>query len=338
LLRASFNEPHTPILPPRPFDELYDPASIDLPESRHVALTTKPLVQRYYARARRFDELSDDDLRRCRAAYYGLVSFVDAQVGRILDAIDEIGLSDSSIVVFLADHGAMLGEQRMIEKWGHFYDPVVRIPLLFRFPDRRDAGTVRRDLVEEIDVLPTVLDYLGVRLPEQVQGHSLLGSSAGDRPAGRAFVVSEWYAGGFLDQPISMIRTDRWKLTSYPAQEAVDRRLPLDHPLKYSDLFDDPVVEGELYDLATDPGESRNRFDDRAVQDVRRGLEQTMAAWASAHAPADFRATQPRGDWWWGYFKLEQGDWLARLQAAGGAEAATAPRRQPDLDAGWTPA
>ncbi|TAK26377.1 MAG: DUF229 domain-containing protein [Chloroflexota bacterium] len=332
LLRASFNEPHTPILPPRPFDELYDPESIDLPASFNVSLTTKPVVQQYYARARRFEELTEEDFRRCRAAYFGLVSFVDTQVGRILDAIDELRLFETSIVLFLADHGAMLGEQRMIEKWGHFYEPVVRVPLLMRFPDRRAAGSVCRDLVEEIDVMPTVFDFLQLPVPDRVQGRSLLALIDGASDQDRTRVISEWYAGGLLDQPISMVRTKRWKLTSYPAQERIDARLPLDHPLKYSDLFDDPLVEGELYDLANDPGETRNRFDDPDVRDVRAGLEADLAAWSSAQAAADFRATQPREGWWWGYFKLEQGDWLARLQAAGGNDMASAPRRRADLD------
>ncbi|HLH73969.1 MAG TPA: sulfatase-like hydrolase/transferase, partial [Chloroflexota bacterium] len=310
---ASFHEPHTPILPPVPFDTMYDPTLVDLPGSVGAGLSSKPVLQRYYARARRFDELTIEDFRRCRAAYYGLVTFLDQQIGRVLAALSDLQILDRSIVVFMADHGTMLGEHGLVEKWGHFYEPLVRIPLLIRFPDGRLAGYGHPGLVEAIDVLPTVLDYAGISRPEGVQGRSLLAELGGEPEQSRDQVFSEWHAAGLLEEPIVMVRTERWKLALYPSQEAIERRLPNDHPLKYSDLFDAPLVDGELYDLVNDPGEQHNRFGDPSVSELQRDLTARIESWLAGQSAADFREAQAPSAFSWGYFQFEQGAWLKHL-------------------------
>lgn len=293
-LTASLIEPHTPILPPVPYDTMYDPAALAVPPSFMAPLAGKPYLQRFYFEARRFGALSEDDFRRARAAYFGVVSHVDTQIGRLLRWLDEHALWERTIVVFTSDHGAMLGEHGWFEKWGHCYEEVVRVPLLISFPDGLGAGQEYVTLVESIDVLPTLLDFLGESAPGPVQGRSLLPLLRGERHDHRRRVFSELFAGGLMAAPAVMVRDDRWKLVAYPPGDGMEARLPVDHPARFSDVFASPLRCGELYDLAADPHELRNRYEDPAHGSVRAALEAVIEEWMVDQEPyPDFHAMLP---------------------------------------------
>lgn len=311
-LYLSFTAPHTPLLPPVPFDSMYPPESVDLPPNFRASLTGKPLLQRYYYESRGFSRLDEMDYRRAKSAYYAMTSHVDQEIGRVLDTLKAVGLFDDSIIVFTSDHGSMMGEHGWIEKWGHFYEQVVRVPLLIRVPGAAGNGSRSPALVEAIDTLPTVLDCIGLEPPSSVQGSSLLPILRADSDHHRAVVFSEWFTGGVLSEPCVMARTDSYKLCVYPDQAGIERRLPVDHPARFTDAFDPPVIEGELYDLRSDPWEVDNRFDDPAMAPVRKELMNDIEAWAGAQEPrADWELLTPSGPPAWSQFRFEQGG-LAR--------------------------
>lgn len=307
-LCASFLAPHTPLLPPSPFDELYSPESVDIPPNFCASLKGKPLVQRFYYESRGFSRLQEDDYRRARAAYYATISHLDLEIGRIIDVLEENGLLEETILIFTADHGSMMGEHGWIEKWGHFYEQVVRVPLLIHIPGLPSNGRVERSLVESIDILPTILDAAGLEIPPKAQGRSLMPLLRGEASLHRTDVFSEWFAGGLLTSPCVMIRGGRYKMCLYPDQASIEKRLPLDHLARFTDVFDSPAIDGELYDLESDPWELNNRWDDPSFADIQRQLADRITAWSKAQKHhVDWSACTPTGRSAWANFRLEEG-------------------------------
>ena len=130
-------------------------------------------------------------IRRLKALYAGLVSQVDAAVGRVLECLEQLGLAETTVVIFTSDHGEMLGDHGLSRK-GCPYEAAVRVPLLLRWPGRTEAGRVCPDLVTLTDLLPTLLAELGLAYPgsRELEGASLLGCPGGGlgSPRDAAFV------------------------------------------------------------------------------------------------------------------------------------------------------
>src|SRR5690606_15996480 len=129
--------PHNPYVSTRDFLELYNASDIDMPRVAPIPFAQQdPHSQRLWYMFRQDEyDLGEEHVRAARHAYYAMVSYVDAQVGRLLEALRAMDLDDSTTVVFTADHGDMLGERGLWYKWVHF-DPAVRIPLLISAPGR----------------------------------------------------------------------------------------------------------------------------------------------------------------------------------------------------------
>lgn len=306
-LRSSFLAPHTPYLPPIPFDTMYDPDEVDLPDSFCASVDDKPTVVRFYWESRGFDRLTEADYRRAKASYYGLISHVDDQIGRLLDELLRLGLMEDTAIVLTADHGSMMSEHGWIEKWGIFYEPVVTVPLLICVPGLGRAGEVVSQVVQTIDVMPTVLDIAQVKVPKTAQGRSLLPEPLPELPA-----FSELFASGVMPEPAVMVRTRTHKLCMYPGTADLNERIALDHPAKFSPLLDLPSVEVELYDLENDPGEIHNVAEDPAYAQVRSELEKAIADWdRSQPSQVDWSALRPEGPPEWNFFSFENGN-LAR--------------------------
>lgn len=154
---AGFYAPHAPLNPPARFVDMYDPSRLPLPVMNEGE--------------DRFG-LSDDEWRKVKAYYYALVSHVDDQVGKILAALDEAGVRDDTVVIFTSDHGEHLGDHGAAGKGPPGLDSCTHVPLIVSHPGRIRAGMVRPELIEAVDVAPTVLDYCGVQAPPFFQGHS----------------------------------------------------------------------------------------------------------------------------------------------------------------------
>ena len=179
-----------------------------------------------------------------KAYYYGMISENDKYIGAILNELKSSGLEDRTIVVFNADHGEMLGDHGLLFKGSYMYDAVTRVPLILRAPGKIPAGKVVDSLVEEVDILPTLLDLLGVKSPAGIQGQSLFGQP-------KETVFSEF-------PTIKMVRTAEWKLVHYPKA-------------KY----------GELYHLGEDPHELTNLWAESKYAAIRAELEKRYTAFAS---------------------------------------------------------
>ena len=170
-LCASFISPHFPLVVPDPYFSMYYPGLADLPAH------PEPPDHPKYARVRRFFSIDmpfeEDVIRRCRAAYYGLVTFVDQLIGDVLTTLRESGLAENTFVLFTGDHGEMLGERGLWWK-STLLEGAARVPMICSFPGRLPAGERRDSILSLVDVLPTLLDVASEPCPEFVEGATFL--------------------------------------------------------------------------------------------------------------------------------------------------------------------
>ncbi|TWD74916.1 arylsulfatase A-like enzyme [Kribbella amoyensis] len=246
-LTCNWFGPHLPYLLPESYYRMYDPDEIELPVSVAETFADKPKVQQHYSSHWTFDSVGPDRWRELIAAYWGYVTLIDEQIGRVLAVVDELGLADDTAVFFTADHGEFTGSHRLHDKGPAMYDDIYRIPFLAKVPGS-PAGVVEDGFVTLTDLTPTFLELAGLDVPEYYQGRSLLPLVAGERPGDWPAEVTAEFHGHHFPYPQRMIRTDRYKLVVNPA----DRN--------------------ELYDLRLDPHELQNRYEHPELAEVRREL------------------------------------------------------------------
>ena len=241
LLRVSFNGPHTPVVVPDPYAAQMADAKID-EKDWHPETAGEPRWIRHglrqFADAGR---LTAGQLRRARQYYYAYVTFIDSQCGRLLAYLSGRGLDKDTVIVFTSDHGTHLGDHGLVQKQT-FYDGVVNVPLILAYPGHFRSGVHIQTPVETRSLLPTLLDLLGMPCPSDAQ--SLWGSLGSGQEPAPVPVFSEFTLGSFglmADDPLIMVRYRNWKLSL--CMTADDR-------------------DGMLVDLSTDPGETRNLWND----------------------------------------------------------------------------
>ena len=199
-------------------------------------------------------------IREIIAHYYGMISLMDQAIGRILAQLHQGGLDQDTLVLFTPDHGEHLGDHWLIYKCAH-YDELFHLPFLLRLPGRVRAGERLPGFHSFVDVMPTLLDLLGVKTPLSVQGHSFADALQGGSEKARSAVLIE------DDDPKTpeywrTMRTNRYRLT------LVGGNL---------DIYGVQGHTGELFDLQEDPSEFRNLFDNPQYRGLRGELAEQMA-------------------------------------------------------------
>ena len=217
----------------------------------------------YAGHSRGFADFTGDELQEVVRGYYAMVSLIDDEVGRILGALDGLGLAGDTLVVFTSDHGEMLGDHGLLLKGPMLYEGAVRVPLILRRPGHLPQGERRADLVEWIDLCSTFLATADAPPLPGDQGMSLLPLARGEPDAPtRGWAVCEYRDSGHpYDPPVhaTMLRRDGHKLVVHHGPPASTR-----------------ARTGELYDLDADPREERNLWDDPAATTLRSGLERML--------------------------------------------------------------
>ena len=253
LMSVNIFQPHHPFWPVKEFMDRYDPEKLPPPSFQEGELETKPDYQRRQHTlgygGRSFNETSELDRRRITAAYYAMIEQSDFEIGRALDALDESGQAENTIVIVTSDHGELLGDHGMYLKGPYFYDCSMRVPLMIRWPTRYRAGQRVDALVEMVDLAPTLLEAAGIAPEPQMQGRPLTGILEGKTTTHRDSVYMEMYdSGSRAGGPamVTAVRTETHKLVVYHSLDT-----------------------GELYDLTKDPGEQRNLWSDPNSRDVR---------------------------------------------------------------------
>lgn len=248
LLMASFIKPHHPFDPPAPWDKMYDPDQIELLPGWTNEMSAQDRAHRgYFPNA----ELTEAAVRRATAFYYATISQIDHHVGRLIARLKEKNLHDDTLIVFTSDHGEFLGFHHLLLKGVHPYDPVLRVPLLIKFPGNQDAGTVRPTLTSNVDLAPTILRQAGIAPPPTLAGLDLSDPRA-DRPFVFASTMGRRY--------VARSRTHKLILGRAPSQC----------------LF---------FDLEGDPLEKTDRFNDPAAQPRIEEHRRALADWLLFDAP-----------------------------------------------------
>jgi len=267
-LRPNLKLLHDPFAIPSQYWNRYDEAAIEMPRVRIAVENLDPHSRRLrHVCGMDLQPITDEQIRAARRAYFGAVSYVDDQIGSVLQALAAAQLSPQTIVLVLADHGEMLGERGLWYKMS-FFEPACRIPLLVHAPRQFTPGTVAQS-VSLIDLLPTLLELAGDGKPPQyateLDGRSLLPHLG--RSGGHDEVLGEYLAEGAI-APIVMIRRGRDKFIHCAA---------------------DP---DQLYDLCEDPDELRNLAVDRGAADPFR--KEVLRIWALESLHAQVIASQRR--------------------------------------------
>lgn len=254
----SFDAPHAPLYAPEAFEALYKLEDIPdpvLPPDRSVLTDHFPNLAHTEDALQAWLALPPLERRRSTLRYYALCSYCDAQFGRVLDYLDRTGQSENTVIVFTSDHGDSMGHRYRFSKYS-LYEDSLRVPLIVAGPAVPAAARGTRDQrpAELIDLVPTFLAAAGLPVPPELPGENLLAPSA------RAGAFSEMHGNGSDElqrAPAYLWRTKDWKLILYfDSDFPTARRAPA-------------AFKGELYDLAADPREWVNRFDDPAARDIR---------------------------------------------------------------------
>jgi len=241
VLAVGFYRPHTPYVAPKPYFDRYPEGK--MPVVRGVAEDQADLPRAaLFSYKREQDVLTDDLRRQCVQAYYASTTFMDAQVGRVLDALQRLELAENTIVVFTSDHGYHLGEHGLWQKMSLF-EQSARVPLIIATPNAPAKGGVAKDPVGLIDLYPTLAELCGVKTPENLQGQSLLPMLNDPNATGRGWTLSQVTRRGPARRFFGYsLRTPRWRYTEW-GQGELGREL-YDHdadPRELTNLADDPV-------------------------------------------------------------------------------------------------
>jgi choline-sulfatase len=252
LLWASFTHPHSPFVTTKDYWGLYDHDAIDMPKVDPVPVEDLDEMSRwlYYAHAQDLLTIKDEHVRNARHAYYGMTTYIDDKVGRILATLDDVGLRDNTIVVFTADHGEMLGERGMWFKQ-YFFEGSVRVPLIVNYPSAYSPRRVAEH-VSLVDLLPTFMDWSGAEWQQvtPLDGQSLDGLLSGGDEMRDGTVISE-YTGEGVIAPCRMIRRGEWKYIYTHGHPALLYNTARD-PLELENLAGRPDAAEIERELATD--------------------------------------------------------------------------------------
>ncbi len=293
LMSVNVFDPHTPFDPPQEYRDRYDASKMPAPLFRQSDIATQSAIPGDFPNASRPPQ--DFNAQDVLAAYYAMIELIDDNVGRLLDALEETGQRQNTVIIFTSDHGEMLGDHGLLLKGCRFYEGAVRVPLIISWPgqfplqeepviqDSPDddgsgeeeettpeesnasasddspapAGFVSSALVELIDIAPTLLELAGLPIPLRMQGRSLLPILRGEQSPNqhRDFVRCEFYRA----QNPAVVTRAKYEGSYATMYRNTHHKIVVYHGHE----------QGELYDLENDPGEFENLWNEPDHADLR---------------------------------------------------------------------
>ncbi|RJP30161.1 MAG: iduronate sulfatase [Candidatus Omnitrophota bacterium] len=240
-LAVGFLKPHLPFVAPKSYFDLYPPDTIPLPLNPFPPQEVPPIALHNWGELRNYNDIPEKgpltnkqkmDLIR---AYYAAVSYTDAQIGRIVDELERLGLRDNTVIVLWGDHGWQLGEHDLWCKHTNF-EIATHSPLIFSAPGQKNAGAQTDSLAEFVDIYPTLCELCDLPLPEHLQGTSLKPVMEDPLREVKKAAFSQYPRGKIMGYSI---RTDRYRYTEWQNQDGF-------------------AITKELYDHRVDPNENVN--------------------------------------------------------------------------------
>ncbi len=260
-LAVGFHNPHVPWVAPKKYWELYRAEDLKLPENFYAPHDAPAFAARsgddfyWYGNVPKDRQITPQFGRQCLHGYLAAVSYVDAQVGRLLAAVDECGLAQNTVIVFWGDHGYYMGEHGW---WGgkhNNYEGATRAPLIVAVPGQQHAGCSTRALVDFVDIYPSLVEICHLPAPVGTEGRSFRANLEDPQLAGKPAAFSWYPKGGYMG---AAMRTDRWRF------------------VRWTKAGQEPVYE--LYDHQQDPAENQNLAQRAEFQSVIRDLESHLLA------------------------------------------------------------
>jgi len=264
-LWASFFDPHPSYLVPEPWDTMYDPDKLTVPELTPGEHDNNPphhqMTQQEEPDFSAWQEpdghgmhgfsshlLDKKSMAKNIAVYYGMISLLDKYVGKILDRLDQLGLTDNTLVIFTTDHGHFFGQHGLKAKGAFHYEDMIKVPFISRFPGKIPAGKESDALQSLVDLSPTFFSVCGVPIPRTMTGVNQKNVWFGEEQTAREHIIVE-----NRHQPTTIhVKTyvdDRYKITVYFNRDY-----------------------GELFDLQSDPGEIDNLWDKQECKELKNSL------------------------------------------------------------------
>jgi arylsulfatase A-like enzyme len=284
-LKLSYPDPHWPTTVCEPYYSMYaENPDVELPGYPEIDWSEHPFKHFIQSRAAGFDAYTEAERKRILATYYGMITFIDRSIGQVMEALDQAGERNNTIVVFTSDHGCFAGHFGLVGKTGGFYDSLIRIPLIVAGPGVK-KGAVSRAQISNVDFCPTLLECAGIGVPAWCQGKSFAAQLADPSLPHRDAIFAEvgtpdpapapfpredydeiglrrtedegwfWFVDYTTKGRSAMVRKDGWKY----CYNQGDRE--------------------ELYDLNNDPLESFNCIDDPKSAAIKESLRRRLMDW-----------------------------------------------------------
>lgn len=262
-LWCSFGKPHPPLDPPEPYYSMYRNCPIAPPDFGDWSDDdSAPEAFKRFRQEWSLDLLPPEIIHEARAAYYGLITQIDYNMGRVFAALQDIGLFDDTLILYTSDHGEYIGDHHTGCKI-YFHEPSAHVPFVLRlpksWPDRKHGSTCTT-LTTHADILPTLVTAAGGKLPPDVDGLDLTAVGRGTSPAGRRYLVAT--AQSLEKPPFLGITDGRWKYIHWPEGSAE-----------------------QLFDLETDPRELKNLAGLPDYSGRQQELRSALVDWLAANCP-----------------------------------------------------
>jgi len=253
MLFVSFWGPHHPYIVPEPYASMYEPDNIEIWSNFHDELLNKPRVQKRYLNT--WGEPDEDVWREAIAKYWGFCTFIDAEIGRLLDALKDMDRESDTVILFSTDHGDMTGSHGGFWDKGPFmYEETYHIPMIAYWPGVTPEGEICNKFVSNMDLATTVMDIAGITVSKNLDGRSLVPLLLNPDENWREDLMCEFHGHRF-PYPQRMLRWDHYKY-----------------------IFN-PCDCDELYDLEEDPHEMVNLIDDPAMSNVIKECRERLLKW-----------------------------------------------------------
>jgi uncharacterized sulfatase len=250
-LAIGYYRPHDPFHSPKKYFDMYPLEKLEPPKTPQDRTAELRLAVPGGAFRQAFDSFTDQDRREYMRCYYAGISFMDAQVGRLLDALEKHRLTDNTIIVFIGDHGFHLGERGWWNK-STLFEQSCRSPMIVFAPGMKGNGKLCRGIVEFVDLYPTLAELCGLKPPANLEGKSMRELLDDPTKPGKPAAFTVIKRG--MNVTGRTVRTDRWRYTEWKdGDEGV-----------------------ELYDHSTDPGEWKNVANDPNLSAVREELRKLL--------------------------------------------------------------
>lgn len=249
LLMVSFIKPHHPFDPPPTWSQMYDPDQISLLPGYTQACLPQDLAlfEGYFPNC----ELTESKIRRATAFYYATISHIDHQIGRMVQVLKRKGLYDSMVILYNSDHGDYMGYHHLLLKGNYMYDPLIKVPLIVKYPSQKNRGMICNGLVNTIDLGPTLLTLAGCKVPDTMKGLNLM-----EDPDRRELIFAESGTG-------YMVRSKNRKL-----------------------LLCKRVEQSQFFNLEEDPYELNNLFENPAYREEVVAFKEAVSRWVLFESPS----------------------------------------------------